>query len=106
MDDRIFQKILTKIIVLQNERFLKHNFVKIIIFLWTNNFFPQTQKTVFFTERTILINKLFYWTNKVDGKWTIYLRTNEIIFLNDWENERNGSFTNDEPMKWKNDDAV
>ena len=38
-------------------------------------------------------------TNKIDGKWTIILRTKEIIFLNDWKNERNGSFTNDERTK-------
>ena len=95
----------------KNYRFTKRTifeaqFCKNYYFFMNKQFFPTNSKNSFFTERTILINKLFYWTNKVDGKWTIYLRTNEIIFLNDWENERNGSFTNDEPMKWKNDDAV
>ena len=52
----------------------------------------QQKKTVFFTERTILLNERLHWTNdftersfnektnEIDEKWTIILRTNEIIF--------------------------
>jgi len=61
-----------------------------------------------FTERTILLNERFYWTNdlterlfsektnKIDGKWTIILRRNEInFFLKIKKTDRNSSFMND-----------
>ena len=54
------------------------------LFYWTNDF----------TERTILLYKRFYWTdnftersfigkaNEINGKWTIILRRNESNFFN------------------------
>ena len=75
-----------------------------MFFYWTNIF----KKLWFFTECTIFSNwflknyrfslkKRFYWTNdytvssfnektdETDGKLTMVLRKNEIIFLNDWK---------------------
>ena len=85
-------------------RFFKTNFLNIYRFLLKerNVFFEQTFKN----DSFFLLNERFYWTNeftkrmnlmnelftkrsfsektiKIDGKWTIILRTNEIIFLND-----------------------
>ena len=48
----------------------------------------EKKKLKCFTERTILLNKRFYWTNnfiektkEIDGKWTIIMKTNEINFF-------------------------
>ena len=65
-------------------------------FYWTNGFFEQTfGKTIFFLQnerfyQTIVSDK----TTEIDGKWTIILRLNEIIFLRDLKNERNEKRSN------------
>ena len=48
--------------------------------VFTNNFWKHDS---LFTERPILLNEQYYWTivyweNKIDGKRTIILRTNEM----------------------------
>ena len=94
----------------KNYRFTKRTifetqFCKNYYFFMNKQFFPTNSKNSFFTERTILINKLFYWTNKVDGKWTIYLRTNEIIFF-EWLRKRkkwvvHERWTNEMKKRWR-----
>lgn len=84
------------------------DFKKLLFFHWTKQKTKQTIKTwqcftnwmIFWklnwtTEQTISFNKQFSWTidlnekmNEIDEKWTILLRTNEIIFFNDWKNEK------------------
>ena len=62
-----------------NERFFKQIFER--FYSWMN----------IFSERTILVNKWFYWTifskkpSKIYGKRTIVLRTNKISIFNDWK---------------------
>ena len=81
----------------------------------TNDFLPQTIEKLWFifTKRTIVFNEQLYWLkdfterlftekmNEIEGKWTIILRTNKINFFGRLQKtERNGSFTNDERIKW------
>ena len=67
---QIFQKILTCTIV----------------FYWTNDFLEQTLKKIFFIWTNDFTERSFTEkTNEINGKWTILLGTNEIIFFNDWK---------------------
>ena len=79
------------------------------------SFFKQrTKTTIVFSERTNFFNKLlknycFYIERKILlRKWTKYILIEQTfwewtksIFLNDWKNERDCSFTNNDQTKWR-----
>lgn len=91
-----FKLVLT--ILMVHEQFLNHSFewtCKTDRFLLNKVSLPNEQFFSFFTERSFSEK-----TNEINGKYTIVLRTNEIIFFERlWKNERNGSSMNERNEK-------
>ena len=71
---------------MKNIRFLIMNNLKSFEWTWKNFFFYWIND---FTEKMIFLTKYFIkrslskTTKEIDGKWTIFLRTNKIKFFND-----------------------
>ena len=81
---------------------------KILLFYLKNKFFRTNcwKPDSFLTERTILMNEIFYWTiekaNAIYGKWTIILRTNKIKFFERLKKtNKMGSVVHDERTAYK-----
>jgi len=105
MDERLgsFKEI--KKTILTIKEILKQTWKKKYFFYLKERFFGTNFLKIdsLFTERSVCVK-----TNKIEGKWTIILRTNQL-FLNNWKkNYQNRSFTltNDRQTKRKKPNSV